>query len=335
MSLNSRRSYEYYEEIRVEQTKLLKRLKSKILNQSISSTDHFEQDNFKNVYNKKYDPNFRKRESSKKDRSSFEKLFSTDLASQLGSVDVELDGENTLDMYCYSNYNQIISSYLSESVYSILAKVMMEFVTLNLYLEMKNQMRKCLLNAIKNYLIKNRLDFKPEKAPKIIKQNLNLIQIDAKTRMIKEANYSVWIANGIKNELFGEYLELKSAILIESRRIFNKLFLDEPKKARLKLNLISSLSENQKDYCQLNRASATSFMHASAKKGQLRMIGRCILVKFYFPSLVYKADLMKPSKNKFLRSLLLNGSSLNRAVKSMTGLLFALIFTYLIYSYLR
>jgi hypothetical protein len=345
MSLSLKKNSEYYEEIRAEKTKRLNKLKEKIYSKTndggIFVTDFFEspqseQYELKTINASNFDQNLRRRNSSRNDETAslsfFGDFISTESATEIDSTEVSVE-ENTLEMYCYTNYSEIIGSHLKESVYSTLAKVTMEFITLNVYSLMKNQMRRCFLGTLKEYMIEENVKFEPETAAKLIQLKMKMIEENTTQRMLDEADLNTWIDSSAKQILYDEHLELKAAVLSEAKTIFDKLFLDSPKKAKIKLNLITP-SGLDNDYSNLNQKSAASDL-ASPTSGYLRLFGKYLLFKLYFPSLVYKADMTKPSKYKIIRDLLQQGTSLNRSVKSLTGLFFALIFTYLIYSYFR
>jgi hypothetical protein len=320
MSLRKSSVFSTSEKSQVRAEGKFDRLKEKIQQKIIT----IKNDRKKNVENS--------RESN--ERTSLESFrFSVDS----DNIPIEVEIENTLDSFYYATYSKEIAASLLETLYMIVGKATIELLTINFNLIMKNQMRKNLLKNIKEYIITANLGFDAQSASPLIKTKVSIIEKIIKKQMLSQTDVNCLVGRAHIDLIRNEFIELRAALLIESAE-FSQMFLDDSKKTKNKLNLMA-LNTESTDFVQFNRTSTTTIVPNSPaapsgeRGGEWRMFGKCFLFKFYFPSLVYKSDLVKPSKNKFVRAVLKEESVINKGIKSLTGLFFALALTFFFYSY--
>ncbi|CAF0889365.1 unnamed protein product [Brachionus calyciflorus] len=214
----------------------------------------------------------------------------------------------------YNELEENICSIGEKMASLIVGKVLIQFLTLNLYVSIKNLKRQFIMDEIQIALSEEaRFD-------EIIK-NIHKIEEIVRNAMITE-QYLAKIYSQCY-EIFGEECaELEIDVLNITETRFFKIF-SEPKiiNFRLKIGTYSK---------KLNSKSKKS-----DSGGQWRFFGKFPLFKIFFPALVYKQDLEKKYSSKFLNDLVTDGTIWNKTIKSIIGLLGSTLITFLIYLYLK
>lgn len=214
-----------------------------------------------------------------------------------------------------------------ETIHLIVGKCTTEFLRVNLYEFVRNKMaeRRFWLEGFESENIESRV-------------REDMLKPDVLKDLVKQAA-----------EIYGvEVLLLQKTVLAETEKRFYRMFvsLDRAKSKfengnhitpliefnSSRKNLYQTLSET--DVSQQDEKSPKP----SSKSGPFRFFRHFLLMRIFFPALIYRADMPNPSRKdriSFRDALALDGTPPNKTIKSMAGLLCALVLTWLIYIYMR
>ena len=232
-----------------------------------------------------------------------------------------------------------------------MSKVTVEFLTLNLYSFVKNESRRRVIYLIKQFMVEKNLKFDSKSALRPIRANLKMIETVIKKEMLNDHYLSQTITYSL-DYLHSEHLQLKSAVLLECESKLQLIFIDNPKKAKLKLNIITPAgfsckknASSANDLCisktsLYERNSACSINNLaqasdSEKTGYLRFLGQNFLCKFLFPVFVYKKDMFSLNGRSKSDMILKDKTMTHKFAKSLIGIVSACFLSYLIYNYFR
>lgn len=271
---------------------------------------------------------------TRKDSINFYEASENYLKNEIDEFDYEQEELDEIDPQ--------ICDYLKDTVYLIVGKISIEYLTLNLFLYVKFEMRRCLISEIR----KNFSDLKltlNDNYSQILKSNIQLIENTVKDKILDTEFLSQFVAESYK--IFGgDFEKLKIAILDEAETRFMKIF-SNPVKAKFRLRIdpkprapipqISTLSLYERPSVMNNKRLSRSSIMLDENKGRFRFFRNFIFFKIFFPVLVYKTDLAQLHQYSILNDLVTNGSTLNKVIKSLFGFFSACLITFMFYYYLR
>lgn len=204
---------------------------------------------------------------------------------------------------------EALLTHLDHILEYLYSRIMVQFLTLNLYYIVRDQLRKNIVAGLKKQLeeTSSTTDELKTSLPVIEKASRRKLLFD----MSKILDYTK------RGRLHQETDNLVYKCLKLSETKFTELFTGQ---------LSSSLKfrfASMKLKFQDNLRSSSNDTNPKPKTGKYRFFGRFSLVKIFFPSLVYNADLVQ------------NRSSLIDLFKSLVGIVFAGLLTSLFYLYFR
>jgi hypothetical protein len=248
---------------------------------------------------------------------------------------------NNLSLYIYDEFNKNITVCLKEAVYLLLSRILIEYLTFNVGSLIKNELRKTLLYEIKEYFNEFNIDISYKS---LILENMYNFESSVRERMLFH-NLSNQVVSKISMIFKKEIEDLKESVLHEYDKCFYRTFQQPFKILRFRMK---KLTENEIKYSKYialmtdesdqNDYDSCNAKNINKQQGDLSFFRRFLLFHLFFPNFVYKIDLVNSRtiiRTHFFRDLIKEGTKLNNYVKFTTGLFFAWLLTYIIYTYIR
>ncbi|RMZ97662.1 DC-STAMP domain-containing 2 [Brachionus plicatilis] len=239
------------------------------------------------------------------------------------NVDDTLESRNSDVDSSLEFESQIICS-VEKNLDYIISRVIIEFLTINLYVHLK---------YLKRNEIYTDVDTLRDSGIKIKRNVLENVEKQVAQRMLSDECLKKYLSQ--IDDLFATEIEMliESVIDLAKTHFFN-IFSDlDLIKFRLKIGTYS-LNYDRKKNLLKNRSSLKAIDDANFD-GNFRLVGKCVITKLFFPALVYKADMEKRYKFKIFNLLVSDSSILNKTVKSLTGLAATCLLTYTIFLYVK